>query len=101
MTSIKWKCLLALLVCTSFLQSAWSQSTNAGDLSGIVTDNTGASIPGATVTVLNIDTGVSKDYVTESYDHPAAFASDGGFGREDSVGTASARSGTRMFADRG
>jgi hypothetical protein len=66
MTSIKGKCLLALLLCTSFLPAAWTQSTNAGDLSGIVTDNTGASIPGATVTVLNIDTGVSKDYVTNA-----------------------------------
>jgi Carboxypeptidase regulatory-like domain len=66
MASIKWKYLLALLLCTSFLPAVWAQSTNAGDLSGIVTDNTGAAIPGATVTVLNIDTGVSKDYVTNA-----------------------------------
>jgi hypothetical protein len=29
-----------------------------------VTDNTGAAVPGATVTVLNVETGVSKTYVT-------------------------------------
>jgi hypothetical protein len=29
-----------------------------------VTDNTGAAVPGATVTVLNVDTGVSRTYVT-------------------------------------
>jgi hypothetical protein len=29
-----------------------------------VTDNSGAAVPGATVTVLNVDTGVSKTYVT-------------------------------------
>jgi hypothetical protein len=40
------------------------QSTNSGDLRGTVTDSSGAVVPGATVTVLNIDTGVSKDYST-------------------------------------
>ena len=29
-----------------------------------MTDTTGAAIPGATVTVLNIETGVTKDYTT-------------------------------------
>jgi hypothetical protein len=41
-----------------------AQSTNSGDIRGSVTDATGALIPGVTVTVLNVDTGVSKDYVT-------------------------------------
>ncbi|WP_188760714.1 TonB-dependent receptor [Edaphobacter acidisoli] len=44
--------------------AGFAQSTNAGDISGTVTDTTGAAIPGATVTVLNVNTGVSKDYVT-------------------------------------
>ncbi len=44
--------------------SGWAQSTNSGDLRGTVTDPTGALLPGVTVTVLNVDTGVSKDYVT-------------------------------------
>jgi hypothetical protein len=43
---------------------AYGQSTNSGDINGTVTDNTGAAVPGATVTVLNVETGVSKTYVT-------------------------------------
>ena len=41
-----------------------AQSVNSGDIRGTVTDTTGALIPGVTVTVLNVDTGVSKDYPT-------------------------------------
>src|ERR1700742_3758832 len=55
--------LVGILLAGSFTAS-FGQATNAGDISGSVTDNTGAAIPGATVTVLNIDTGVSKDYTT-------------------------------------
>src|ERR1700728_4328862 len=43
---------------------AFGQSTNSGDIRGIVTDPSGAVIPGVTVTVLNIETGVSKDFAT-------------------------------------
>jgi hypothetical protein len=42
----------------------FGQSTNSGDIRGSVTDATGALIPGVTVTVLDVDTGVSKDYPT-------------------------------------
>ena len=42
----------------------FAQSTNAGDIRGTVTDSTGALIPGVTVSVLNVDTGISKDFVT-------------------------------------
>ena len=41
-----------------------AQSVNSGDIRGTVSDTTGALIPGVTVTVLNVDTGVSKDYPT-------------------------------------
>src|SRR5580692_3459954 len=56
--------LLAGILFAGSFATAFGQATNAGDISGSVTDNTGAAIPGATVTVLNIDTGVSKDYTT-------------------------------------
>jgi hypothetical protein len=43
---------------------SYAQSTNAGDIRGSVTDAKGALIPGVTITALNVDTGVSKNYVT-------------------------------------
>ena len=56
--------LLCLLVCMSGLGLA--QSTNSGDIRGSVTDDSGALIPDVKVTVLNIDTGVSKEFITNS-----------------------------------
>src|SRR5712672_1472220 len=41
-----------------------AQNTNSGDIRGTVTDPTGAVIPGASVTLLNTDTGVSKSLTT-------------------------------------
>ena len=52
--------LLILLVRVACL----AQSTNAGDIRGTVTDPSGALIPGVTVTVTNVDTGVIKTFVT-------------------------------------
>ena len=46
--------------------STFAQSTNSGDIRGTVTDSTGALIPGASVKVLNLDTGVAKDYPTNN-----------------------------------
>ncbi|GGH05576.1 TonB-dependent receptor [Silvibacterium dinghuense] len=45
--------------------SLFAQSMNAGDIRGTITDATGAVIPGATVTVLNVDTGVSKSFTSD------------------------------------
>ncbi len=53
-----------LLVTLCFTSAALAQSTNSGDIRGIVTDPSGAVIPGVKVTVLNVDTGVSKEYTT-------------------------------------
>src|SRR5260370_37313633 len=53
--------MLAVLVGTSF-----GQSTNSGDIRGVVTDSTGAAVPGVNVTVENVNTGVSKVYVTNN-----------------------------------
>src|SRR5260370_41671351 len=44
--------------------ACFAQSTNSGDIRGTVTDATGALIPGVTVTLVNVDTGVSKTYTT-------------------------------------
>ena len=47
-----------------FVGSIFAQNTNSGDIRGTVTDATGAVIPGATVTVLDVDKGVTTTYVT-------------------------------------
>ena len=52
------------LFAVSMVGPAFAQSTNAGDIRGTVTDQSGALIPEVTVTVLNVETGVAKDYVT-------------------------------------
>src|ERR1700686_1668019 len=43
-----------------------AQSTNSSDLRGTVTDSTGAVIPGATVTIVNTETGVTTGLTTNS-----------------------------------
>ncbi len=53
----------AALLCVASLllpSAAFSQATNSGDIRGVVTDPTGAVIPGVTVTVVNVNTGVTK-----------------------------------------
>jgi hypothetical protein len=44
--------------------TCFAQGTNSGDIRGSVTDSSGALIPGVTVTVTNVDTGVSKAFTT-------------------------------------
>jgi hypothetical protein len=58
--------MLTVLLWAGLTGAGLAQATNAGDISGIVSDGTGAALPDVTVTVLNIDTGVSKDLVTNS-----------------------------------
>ncbi|HZY74540.1 MAG TPA: carboxypeptidase-like regulatory domain-containing protein, partial [Edaphobacter sp.] len=65
---IKWQALLlaVVLMGTGYLGIGFAQSTNSGDIRGIVTDTTGALIPGVTVTVTNNNTGVSKVLTTNN-----------------------------------
>src|SRR5438309_1657542 len=44
--------------------AVFAQSMNAGDIRGIVTDTTGAAVPGVIVSVVNKNTGVAKELVT-------------------------------------
>jgi hypothetical protein len=44
--------------------ACYAQSINAGDIRGSVTDPSGALVPGVTVSVMDTDTGVSKDFTT-------------------------------------
>jgi Carboxypeptidase regulatory-like domain len=53
-----------ILVCAAGI--GYGQSTNSGDIRGSVTDSSGAVIPGVKVTVLNVNTGISRDYTTDN-----------------------------------
>ena len=57
------RCVLPLLLIFGS-GAGFAQSTNSGDIRGTVTDASGALIPGVTVTVVNVDTGVSKSFTT-------------------------------------
>src|SRR5260370_20690523 len=59
---IRWALAFCLLLCIS--QPAFSQSRNTGEIRRTVTDTSGAVVAGATVTLSNIDTGETKDFVT-------------------------------------
>lgn len=55
--------LLYLSVC--FAVSCLAQNTNSGDIRGTVTDSTGAVVPSVTVSVVDVDKGVTTTYVTD------------------------------------
>ncbi|HEV3307236.1 MAG TPA: carboxypeptidase-like regulatory domain-containing protein, partial [Candidatus Sulfotelmatobacter sp.] len=59
---IRWALAFCLLL--SISQPAFSQSRNTGEIRGTVTDTSGAVVAGATVTLSNIDTGETKDFIT-------------------------------------
>lgn len=44
----------------------WGQATNSGDIRGTVTDQSGAVIPGVTVTVKDLDKDVTRTYKTDA-----------------------------------
>ena len=52
-------CFLAFAVDLSF-----AQSTNSGDIRGVVLDVTGAAVPDVTVTVVDTDTGETREFTT-------------------------------------
>src|SRR5487761_1806520 len=47
-----------------FATAAIAQNTNSGDIRGTVTDASGAVVPSVTVKLTNIDTGVTKNFIT-------------------------------------
>jgi len=89
--------LFAFAVTALFLVCACSplaaQTSGSGNITGTVTDSTGAAVPNATVVVLDIDTGVSRTITTnDSGAYTASFLqpghyeltlSGGGFGKVD------------------
>jgi hypothetical protein len=55
---------LTLLATLGFGPRAFAQNTNSGEIRGIVTDQSGAIVPGVTITILNMDTGVATSLTT-------------------------------------
>jgi hypothetical protein len=51
---------------TASTAGIYAQNTNSGDIQGTVTDNTGAVIPGATVTVTDVDKDVTRTLTTNN-----------------------------------
>jgi hypothetical protein len=67
-TSSKPNCwALAVLAFSLGSVPAFSQTSGVGNISGDVTDSTGAQVPNATVTIINNDTGVTRE--TRGNDH--------------------------------
>src|SRR5208337_221670 len=68
-TGLRWRTCLAVLFVAMLAivwpQTAFSQQVS-GTISGFVTDQTGAAIPGATVTATNVQTGVATTRNTEN-----------------------------------
>src|SRR5688572_8130100 len=55
---------IAALICTTlFYQPALAQDTT-GTITGVVTDDSGAVLPGVTVTFKQTETGFTRDFVT-------------------------------------
>ena len=66
---MRWSRPLPLLVSVALIGAGGiclAQNTNSGDLRGTALDPTGAIIPGVTVTVTDVDKGVTRTYVTDA-----------------------------------
>jgi hypothetical protein len=57
---------LVILFLLGMTRGGFAQSTNSGEIRGTVLDASGAAVPGVTVTLKNIDTGETKDFVTNA-----------------------------------
>jgi hypothetical protein len=66
----RYRCALYLFLALSILfagaVAGWGQGGAKGSISGSVTDATGASIPGAQVTAINLDTGLKRSSVSKA-----------------------------------
>jgi len=56
--------LLTAILCVVCAPATFAQNTNSGDINGTVTDSSGALLPGVMVTVVNNETGIAKNLVT-------------------------------------
>ena len=56
----------AVLLCVFFLSGVALAQVVTGTISGTVSDSTGAVIPGASVSILNVNTGISRTVTTDA-----------------------------------
>jgi Carboxypeptidase regulatory-like domain len=61
---IKLALFLVLVICVGSALPMWAQSTSTGTVAGSVTDQSGAVVPGATVTLTDASTNVARTTVT-------------------------------------
>lgn len=64
-----WLCAAMVLISICIAPSACAQGVNAfdtGTIDGVVTDSSGAMVPNAAVTILNVGTGISRTVHTDS-----------------------------------
>ena len=55
-------CAVLLIVFTT--STSWAQSVSSAQVSGVVRDSSGGSLPGADVTITKVDTGAARSVVT-------------------------------------
>jgi Carboxypeptidase regulatory-like domain len=65
--SMRTRSLCVALLCAMVALGAFAQSVNftTGSIAGKVTDNSGAPLPGVTVTTTNLDTGLTRNTYTD------------------------------------
>ncbi|MBI4458582.1 MAG: carboxypeptidase regulatory-like domain-containing protein, partial [Acidobacteria bacterium] len=59
-----WERILGIVVCALLAGGISLAQVTTGTISGTVSDSTGAVIPGATVTIRNTETGISRTVPT-------------------------------------
>src|SRR5918995_6853762 len=61
-----YRVVLFVLVLSLFVQPAARADVTRFDLSGVITDSSGAVLPAVTVTIRNLDTGFSRTATTDA-----------------------------------
>src|SRR5208337_5034276 len=64
--SVKFALVLLLVVCVASALPAWAQSSSAGSVVGVVTDQTGAVVEGVEVTLTDVSTNTSRSVTTNA-----------------------------------
>ena len=59
------RAVMALAFACTIANFAGAQNTNSGDIRGVVTDTSGAIVPGANVEIKDVDKGVVHNYTTD------------------------------------